>query len=221
MARDIVEWHRLRAGEGSAAEVLDFLARRPDWPGLPYLREQNETAFDEASRKQVAAFFDYGDAQDPQGVLIQARALEKRGQRDAAQVLVVNAWKTMAIGPQTHQKFLDRYGKLLKPHHTARMDMVLWKGWTSNTNRMMPLMSADWKKLAQARSGLRQQVNGVDGLVAAVPATLKGDPGLAYERFVWRARKGLTASAIDLLVERSEAQGRWGKPKTGRNAAGR
>lgn len=205
VALDIVEWHRLRTGEGSAADVLAFLERRPDWPGLDYLRAQSEGAFDDAGRSQVAAFFAYGDAQSAEGVLIQAKALEVAGQKDAADKLVVDAWRSMAIGPASHQTFLDRYGKLLAPHHTTRMDMVLWKGWESNTGRMMPLVNADWQKLAKARAGLRKQVNGVDALIEAVPATLQSDPGMAYERFVWRARKGRDASAIELLLERSEA----------------
>ncbi|SHI41679.1 soluble lytic murein transglycosylase [Shimia gijangensis] len=203
VARDIVEWHRLRSGLGSASEVLTFLERRPDWPGLPYLRKQSEQAFGDATRRQISAFFAYGDAQGPQGVLIQARALEKLGQPEQAQALAVNAWKTMAIGPQTHQRFLDRYGKLLKPHHTARMDMVLWKNWESNTKRMKPLVNEGWDRLADARLGLRARSKGVDGLIAAVPPALQSDPGMAYERFVWRARKGRDDGAIEILLARS------------------
>ena len=40
IARDIIEWHRLREGMGSAADVMAFLAQRPDWPGLAYLRRR-------------------------------------------------------------------------------------------------------------------------------------------------------------------------------------
>jgi soluble lytic murein transglycosylase len=38
VGRDVVEWQRLRAGEGRLGEYEDFLKRRPDWPGLPLLR---------------------------------------------------------------------------------------------------------------------------------------------------------------------------------------
>lgn len=206
VARDIVEWHRLRAGEGNAEEVLAFLKRRPDWPGLPYLRKQSEGAISGYPAGTVKDFYAYGDAQTAQGVLDQAYVLIKGGDAKAGEALLIHAWKTMAIGPQTHKKFLDRHGTLLKPHHTARMDMVLWKGWESNTSRMIPMMGDGWKKLAKARAGLRQRVNGVDTLIAAVPESLQSDPGLAYERFVWRARKGRDASAIELLLERSEAE---------------
>lgn len=212
VAQDIVEWHRLRAGFGNSNDVLAFLARRPDWPGLTYLRKQSEEAFEDANRRQTNTLFSYGDAQSPQGVLIQARALEKLGQRKQAQALVVNAWETMAIGPKTHQKFLDRFSKLLKPHHVARMDMVLWESWENNAKRMKPLVSADWGKLADARLGLRARAKGVDGLIAAVPPALQADPGLAYERFVWRARKGRDAGAIEILLARS-GSGDLGSPK--------
>lgn len=211
VARDIVEWHRLRAGEGRPAEVLAFLERRPDWPGLPYLRQQSEEAFAEASRLELAQFFAHGDAQSAPGVLLQARALEQRGQRDRAATLVIGAWTSLDIGPESHPVFLERYGALLKPYHEARMDMVLWKGWKQNAARMRPLVGAGWQRLADARLGLRARVRGVDGLITAVPETLRSDPGLAYERFVWRARKDREASAIEILLERSEA-GTLGRP---------
>jgi soluble lytic murein transglycosylase len=35
---DLVAWHRLRAGAGTLGEYEDFLLRRPDWPGLPFLK---------------------------------------------------------------------------------------------------------------------------------------------------------------------------------------
>lgn len=212
VAKDVVEWHRLRAGEGSATDVLRFLQRNGDWPGLAYLRKQSEEAFEEANRREVNTFFAYGDAQTPQGVLIQARAMERLGNRTGAEALVVNAWREMAIGPQTHARFLDRYGKLLRSHHAARMDHVLWKGWENNAKRMLPLVNDGWKKLAAARMGLRGQVNGVDELIAAVPRALQGDPGLAYERFVWRARKDRDDSAIELLLAQS-GSGKLGRAK--------
>ncbi|MDP2495730.1 lytic transglycosylase domain-containing protein [Shimia thalassica] len=205
VAQDIVEWHRLRAGEGSPAEVLSFLKRRPDWPGLAYLRKQSEPAFVDATRKQIAEFYLYGNAQTAQGVLTQARELERQGKKSDAQDLVVRAWREMEVGPKSHQQFLDRYGKLLKKHHVARMDMVLWKNWKTNTSRMKPLVNDGWQKLADARLGLRAQVKNVDVLIEAVPQSLSNDPGMAYERFVWRARKGRDASAIELLLERSRA----------------
>ena len=41
VAADVIEWHRLRAGGGTYTEVMNFLARRPDWPGEAYLRKRS------------------------------------------------------------------------------------------------------------------------------------------------------------------------------------
>ncbi|MEO0746377.1 MAG: lytic transglycosylase domain-containing protein, partial [Pseudomonadota bacterium] len=44
VAADIIEWHRLRAGRGTYAEVIAFLERRSDWPGEALLRRRAEPA---------------------------------------------------------------------------------------------------------------------------------------------------------------------------------
>lgn len=206
IGRDIVEWHRLRAGEGSVGDVLDFLTRNPDWPGLDYLKKQSEPAFADASAARTVAFFSGEPAQTAEGALIRARQLERQNDTGSAQAEIVLAWRTLAVGPTSHGTFIKRHGKLLKPHHAARMDFLLWKGWNDNANRMMPLVSDGWKRLARARLGLRDRVKGVDGLIAAVPQALQDDPGLAFERFQWRARKGRNASAIELLLQRIDAK---------------
>lgn len=40
VGQDIIQWQRLRAGTGTLTEYEDFLARRPDWPGMPLLHER-------------------------------------------------------------------------------------------------------------------------------------------------------------------------------------
>ena len=35
---DVVEWERLRAGEGQFAKYFAFLRRHPDWPGFALLQ---------------------------------------------------------------------------------------------------------------------------------------------------------------------------------------
>lgn len=206
VAQDIVEWHRLRAGEGSAQQVLTFLARRPAWPGLQYLRKKSESAFGHASRRQVDAFFSDQSAQTADGIFLQASLLQRAGDEKTAQEKAVLAWRTMSMSAATQQKFLERYRRILAPHHTARLDFVLWKGWKANTSQMLPLVSDGWAALARARLGLRNMGKNVDGLIGAVPAKLQNDPGLAYERFQWRARKGRNASAIELVLAQSRAK---------------
>ena len=44
------------------------------------------------------------------------------------------------------------------------------------------------------------KAKGVDTLIEAVPKSLQADPGLAFERMQWRARKGRTEEAVALML---------------------
>lgn len=213
VAYDLIEWHRLRQGLGTAQEAQQFLDLNADWPGLSWLRRKSEPAFEEAPNADIIKFFTAELPQSAQGALIHAQALRAAGQDSAADAGIVLAWRTMAIGPQTHAKMLADHGALLAEHHTARMDMLLWEDWDKNIARMMPLVSEDWQKLAKARQGLRSRSDNVNALIAAVPDALRNDPGLAYERFVWRARKGLRDGAVEIALTASQSVKTLGEPE--------
>ena len=50
---------------------------------------------------------------------------------------------------------------------------------------------------------LRAQQGNVNALIDKVPKSLAGDPGLAFERMQWRARKGLGDGAMELILAAS------------------
>ncbi|EPX79717.1 lytic transglycosylase domain-containing protein [Salipiger mucosus] len=209
---DVVLWHYLRASRGDPGQIMDFVERNPDWPGMPYLREKSEIAISEADNDTVTAFFENHRPQTGAGTLALARALAARGERGAAEAEVVLAWRTLPLSSEERRTFLSDWGDLLEPHHAARLDMALWKGWESNARAVAPLTSDGWQALAEARIALRDLSPGVDGLIEAVPDTLAGDPGLAYERFRWRLRKGRDADAIEMLLARSGSAEDLGEP---------
>lgn len=219
VARDIIVWHWLRAGEGSAGDVSVFLDRRPDWPGLDWLRRKSEPAFSDEAPDRVLAFYDGTPPQTAEGVLNHAAALIARGREGEAGAELVLAWRTMPMGAGLQAIYLERHGKLLKPHHTARLDRMLWDGHLVSARQMLGLVDDGQRALAEARIGLVEMAPGVDTLIARVPAALTDTPGLAYDRFVWRDRKGRDDDAIDLLLERSTGAEALGEP--GRWAARR
>ncbi|SEP97368.1 lytic transglycosylase domain-containing protein [Thalassovita taeanensis] len=213
VAGDIVEWQRLRAGQGDLAEVRGFLQRRSDWPGLKLLRKRSEGMLEGASPAEVLAFFQDEAAQTGAGVLAHAEALATTGSRGDAEAELVLAWRVMALEPGEQDAFLARHGALLAPHHAARLDMALWRGWASNVARMLPLVTDGQRRLAAARLGLAADRDGVDQLIEAVPEALRGDAGLAYARFEWRLRKGRTDDAVALMLERSATPELLGEPE--------
>lgn len=212
VAADVIEWHRLRAGRGTYKEVREFLIRRPDWPGEKLLRKRSERAAIIAGREVVLEFFGEEPAQTLAGVLAHARALEAVGQTGEAEVGVVIAWRTLPMDEASHAIFLKRYGPLLKEHHEARLDAMLWLRRLNDARRMLPLVSDDQVKLAEARIGLQQLGGDVDTLIKAIPKDLQDHPGLAHDRMEWRARKGRGEDAKLLMLARSEKVEGLGEP---------
>ncbi len=204
---DLIEWVRLRAGQGSAEETLVFLEKHGDWPGLEYLRKRAEPAFEMADDAQVLAFFGSVGPQTGAGVLRYAQALIAAGQAAKAEALVTDAWRSFDLGTRDHERFLERHGAWLAPHHGARLRMALWRGLEGDAALMEPLVPApDWG-LAKARQAVQSGAAGADAMIAALPLAQRGDAGLAYDRFRQIMKSGTAEEAAALMLARSEIAG--------------
>ncbi|MXQ08390.1 transglycosylase SLT domain-containing protein [Alphaproteobacteria bacterium GH1-50] len=207
VARDVVEWHRLRAGLGDFDAVQSFVERRADWPGLRLLRRESEEAVPIAARpEEVLAFFADTPPQTGAGELALIEAYRALGQPSDAEAEAVRAWLTAILSEADESAILARYGEALQPHHIARLDMLLWRNARQAAERMYPRVPEAQRALARARLALRADADGVDALIDAVPAPLADDPGLAFERMQWRARKGRNDDAIALMLERNGSE---------------
>ncbi len=213
VALDIVEWRRLRAGEGTPGDHADFLRRNGDWPGLARLRRRGEEALDATTpARTVRALFGDAPPQTGNGAYHLSRALRHAGRTAEADDVLVRAWRRIPMSREEEETLLRNHGALLRPYNRERLDMLLWRGESARAEAFLPEVGTDLRRLARARIGLRRGVRGVDALIAQVPRDLADDPGLAYERFLWRKRKGRFDSALDLIQAQSSSAGRLGRP---------
>ncbi|MEP1613191.1 MAG: lytic transglycosylase domain-containing protein [Roseobacter sp.] len=217
VAADVIEWSRLRAGLGNFSDIRAFLQRRPDWPGERYLRRQSEPVVIAQNDTDVLWFFEETPPQTAEAILRYAKALENAGRTQEANVTVIGAWRNFPLSAQSQALFLGRYEKLLAPHHDARLDAMLWRGSFGNARRVFSLASKGAVAAAKARIALREAEPGVDGLIAAIPASNAIDGGLQYERFLWRTRKGRTEDEKELLLSTSVSEARLGRPEAWAN----
>jgi soluble lytic murein transglycosylase len=215
VARDIVEWTRLRRGGAEFGDYLDFLERNPDWPGLPYLRAQGEPSLPRGGdADRVVAYFGGQSPRTGMGALALANAHMTRGETQAARDVVTAAWTGLTMSGDAAASLRSGYQSLLNEGdlHIRRLDHLLWEGSEERARAMFPLVPERYHALAEARLGLRNRVPGVDALIAAVPDSLADDPGLAFERFIWRIRSGYWDTAGELLAERSTSAEALGRP---------
>ncbi|HID68740.1 MAG TPA: lytic transglycosylase domain-containing protein [Roseibacterium sp.] len=215
IALDLLAWTRLRRGEGDFSEYISFIDRNPDWPGMPYLRRQGEPSIpDSGDPASVLDYFNDFLPQTGAGSLALARALDTTGNRTVAEAVVIRAWTSLVMTGTDAQALNRAYGDILtEEHHIARLDHLLWENAETRARAMFSLVPEGWTRLAEARLALRDRSGGVDGLIEAVPEALQGDPGLAYERFIWRMREGYWDTAGELMAERSTSAERLGRPE--------
>lgn len=214
VGRDVIEWQRLRAGEGRLGDYEDFLARRPDWPGLPLLREKGEEAVarsDDPAR--VVAWFDAGLPETGTGAIAYVRALLALGRAADAETEAMRAWSTLPFAANEEQALIDLAPEAVGFVHELRLETLLWEGRTREAERMLPRVPKDLQALARARIALQSESKGVTGLIEAVPKARTSDPGLAYDRFIWRMKKDLYDEAQELILERSTSAETLGRPE--------
>jgi len=210
IAAEIIDWYRLRAGDGNFAEYEHFLTENADWPGLAKIARKGEAVMPaNLSDRRIRAYFSVRAPQTGAGVLRLAAALP----RADARAVVVNAWHNMELSETDRAAFLRDYSAVLSGEHITRLDNLLWARQRGAARAMLPLVDAGHRALANARLGLQEDKNGVDALISAIPRGLQNDAGLAYDRFVWRAKKGYSESAVELLLARSTSEAGLGRPE--------
>jgi soluble lytic murein transglycosylase len=204
-AADLIEWHRLRAGLGTPADILGFLAKNGHWPGLDHLRAQSEVAMAHGTFDQMLAFYDGYIPQTGTGALSAARARLARGRQGEAEAGIVMAWRTLDLTAAEHADFLREFATLLAPHHAARLDMALWRG-LDDVAWMLPLVGD------AARSRAKAWARVASGDIAGLSAAQARDPGIAFALFTHHLDRS-AEDAIAVLLRQSRIRGGLGEPE--------
>lgn len=214
VGRDVVEWQRLRAGEGLLGDYEAFLQRRPDWPGLPFLKEKGEAAVARSTTPERVVRYFAGDAPETgEGAIALVQSLKALGRVAEAEDVAMQAWSSLSFSAEEEDRLLALAGPSVALVHELRLDRLLWRGDQAAAQRMMARVSPDWQALAKARLALRAEADGVTALIQAVPKSRAADAGLAYERFIWRMRRDLYDDALPLILERSADAVSLGDPE--------
>ena len=198
----LVEWLELRDGVDEFARYRSFLNENADWPGLKRLRRQGEATIPNGtSLSDLESYFGDTPPQTATGALRLSEAFRAVGQNETADKELIDAWVGLSFTSDEEQKYLANYKALLQPHHQARVEALLWKGKSSEAARNLSRLSSDAKALAEARIALQMQEKTVDAKIGNVPAILRSDSGLNFDRFQWRIKKGRWDDAQGFIAE--------------------
>ena len=138
IAVEIVEWHRLRAGEGSFGEYEAFLNANADWPGLPLLQKVSEEFIPEGLNPQrVTNYFATQNPKTGWGALRLAQAYQALGKQAEAGAEVVYAWREFSLNEEEQDALWNAFSKTLKPYNADRLDRLLWERKVTEARRRL------------------------------------------------------------------------------------
>lgn len=181
--------------------ISAFVKANPDWPKQGKLQLAAEKAMSaNLSPAKVTAWFDHYPPQTPDGMDLYINALIATGKTGAVQGVLRGWWPKASLTPDQQARFLKEFSRYMtQDMHTARVNWSILRGQYTNARALGHLIGRGYPQLVEARIALAQGAAGVDGAVAAVPAHLKDDPGLMFERLRWRRKNNLDVGAIEIL----------------------
>ncbi|MGF1628177.1 MAG: lytic transglycosylase domain-containing protein [Kiloniellaceae bacterium] len=203
LGNKIVDWldYGRRNSGRSFNEISAFIQANPDWPGLFGLYRNAELLLPATfSPTEILTWFGDRPPITGKGALRNVAALWDSGQQDRARSTARQLWVDADFEPDEEGLFHTRFKVLLSPaDEVARLQRLLWDRKAAAAQRQIQRVPADHAALARARLALIDNRPGVDALIERVPSGLRNDPGLIYERAVWRQRRGRHEGVVELL----------------------
>jgi soluble lytic murein transglycosylase len=212
LAAKTVRWLRMIEDGQPAnfATVAQFLIDHPHWPWPEQLQALAEgTITDPADHALIRRLFADRPPLTARGHIRYAEALFNIDQDERGRALIRKAWIEGDFSAREEKRFLQKYRRVLtEADHIARLDNLLWDYRRTSAKRILTLVPDGYRRLAEARMRLQRRQNGLDKAIEAVPASLRNDPGLTFDRLRWRRQKRLDQGVLEVLLDPPEALGR-------------
>ncbi len=185
------------------AEMDRSLRDMADWPrpARRRLAAERQIGTSGLAPRQVIAWFGKETPATPEGVMALASALRASGDPKTAADLIRRTWRGRPFELEPQKTMMARFGDVLtQDDHVRRADMLLFGAQGPAARDLIPLLPPDQQALAQARIAFRQKSPAALALADALPPSVAGAPGLAYEKAAHYRRAGLDQLARAELV---------------------
>ncbi|MFZ2100644.1 MAG: lytic transglycosylase domain-containing protein [Oricola sp.] len=203
LATKIVNWMDLgrRDSPRNFREIASFAQANPDWPGLFALYRNAEMSMPASvSPQEVLSWFGDKPPITGKGALRHLAALWDSGQHEQARAAARRYWINIDFDEPEETSFHSLFKTLLtREVEIERLDRLLWDQRTSAARRQIQRVPSGPAAVARARLALIDNRPGVDALIDRVPSSLKNDPGLLYDRAVWRQKRGRFEGVVELI----------------------
>lgn len=203
----LITWEYLLDVDSGAtfSEITQFMRANPNWPEQKKLRLRAEMALRDSAPDDAEIIAWFGNDMPVSGVgkLALAEALARLTPQPVEKItyLIRDAWRNGDFDENQENLILADYMNVLRREDDAtRVDRLVWEGKTAAAKRMAYRLSGDQQKLLDARLALIDDAHDAPERLAKVPAALRSDPGLLYERIRYAIRNDDEDTARDMLM---------------------
>ena len=181
IVRTALEWVALRivSGKIGLERLTAFTTAHPNWPAQTWFRHQVEARLFRAQDMAVVrSFFAASPPQTALGKFALARAWKADGHGADAVRMIRALYRETDLTPFLEAKLKSDFGgDLQKADYKYRADRLLYKEDVGAALRIATLAGPDVVALAKARAAVIAEAPS-DKAIAAVPPSLRNDPGL-------------------------------------------
>ena len=200
-----IEWrHLLTAGNrASFTDYKQFIEKLNDYPRLDRIKylAEHKMSLKNQSPKEIIAWFNKYQPKSGFGKIILGESLIKSGSEEKGILLIKEGFITADLTRSDLKYFSKKFKKYLSSQdYIKRADYLAWENKHWDLKRMLRYLPKDYQNLYTARQLLMSKSYGVDTAIKKVPAKLKNDPGLNYDRLKWRRKRGRVDSSLEILL---------------------
>ncbi len=201
----LVDWQiALNDKDSSYFDLADAVRTLESWPRHDRIRilAEGKIADSGMDPSAIIEWFSIWPAISGDGKVAHAEALYANHQPDAATDILREAWHNDGISKKVSKSVLKAHSKILtREDHEIRVDMLLWRHRASAAQKLLSKLGRNARLLSIARIRLMRRSRGVNKAINNVPMSLRSDPGLLYERALWRRKSGLAKPSMELALQ--------------------
>jgi len=202
-ARSLGQWYcfESRDPDVNIAEGIQFLNNHEGWPSLAKIQRHLENHIDERTPVDtVYALFKDRDPLTGNGKLQLLRMLMARGETQAAEIYVRDAWRNHPFTQTEERTILNAYGTWLRPEdHVARVDHLLWARKVTSARRSFNLLPVAERRRAQTRAELYLRAAGAEQSYYNLSVDERLDAGVQHAAIRYFRRTDNEDVAISLV----------------------
>jgi soluble lytic murein transglycosylase len=203
---NFIQWkHLLTTGnQASFYDYLTFIKRNENYPRIGRIRylAEHKLSTDKISPNKIITWFNSEEPLSGFGKLILGESFILTGNITKGTSLIKDGWITADLNRANMKFFRKKYKKYLNADdYINRADYLAWEGKFWDLKRMLRYLPKDYELLYTARQILMSKSYGVDNAIKNVPAKLKNDAGLNYDRLKWRRKRGRVDDSLEIIFK--------------------